>query len=324
MSYPMLVNWAEIKKVNRDKAVVKDGFDGACYTLDGYTAWFASKLDGKTDPYKIDRRLSDDEVEELLDELDDMDLLRCRRVLVRDFPELYLTLWIPRESIAFRIAGFIFNKLLLLLWLPVFVISIFCFFNSSAAHISDEYMILGNIIGLIMGAAIHEFSHMFACLAYGGRVFEIGFFINGIFPGGYTLMNVLNIKKRMHRVQISAAGIESNFLLAGIVLFLVPCSGVLSGLFLQIAVVNIFLATLNLLMIDGVDGMAIIGELLGIDDLADKAKMIKKSKAKKRKIARKGITGKLTVAVCYIISVVKIAIPIVLILNVVELILCLI
>lgn len=323
MSYPRLVNWVDIKIINKDEVIIKDRLVGDCYTLDWYTAWFASKLDGKTDPYKIDRRLSYDDVEELLDELDDMDLLRCRRILARDFAEIYLTLWIPRKSISFRIAAFIINNLLLFLWLPVFVLSIFYFFDSSV-HINDEYLLLGYFIGLISGLIIHESGHMFACLAYGGQVFEIGVFIKGIFPGAYTLTNASNLKKRMQRVQISAAGIEANFLLAGIALFLATWSKTLCGFFFEFAVANAFLATLNLLLVDGIDGMAIIGELLGIDDLADKTKMIKKSKSKKRKIASKGITGKLYISVCYIISVVKIAIPIIVLINVMELILCLI
>ena len=321
MSYPILVNWADFKIVDKDEVIVKDRLVGDCYKLDCYTAWFASKLDGKTDPYKIDRRLSYDDVDELLDELDDMDLLRCRRILARDFAEIYLTLWIPRESISFRIAAFIINKLLLFLWLPVFVLSLFYFFDSSV-NINDEYLLLGYFIGLIAGLIIHESGHMFACLAYGGQVFEMGVFIKGIFPGAYTQTNSSNLKKRMQRVQISAAGIEANFLLAGIALFLATLSKMLCGFFFEFAVANVFLAALNLLLVDGIDGMAIMGELLGIDDLADKTKMIKNNKSKKRKIASKGITGKLSVAVCYIISFVKMAIPIIILINLMELILC--
>ena len=82
MSYPRLVNWVDIKIINKDEVIIKDRLVGDCYTLDWYTAWFASKLDGKTDPYKIDRRLSYDDVEELLDELDDMDLLQIGRAHV--------------------------------------------------------------------------------------------------------------------------------------------------------------------------------------------------------------------------------------------------
>lgn len=64
--------------------------------------------------------------------------------------------------------------------------------------------------------------------------------------------------------------------------------------------------------------MAIIEELLGIDNLSDKAKMIRKSKVRKRKLAGKGLTVKLSVAVCYVVSVVKIAIPIIIVINIIE------
>lgn len=317
MTYPMLVNWIDVKIVNKDRVVFIDRLAKDSYTLDCYTAWFASRLDGKTNPYEIDRGLSDEDVDELLNELDDMDLLRNRRILLSDFAEIYLSCWIPRTTTAFRAVAFIINQFLIYSWLPVLVISIFCFFNSHM-QIKKEYMIIGDILGLIIGAIFHEFSHMFACLAYGGRVFELGIFFNCLFPGAYTLIDTSDIKRRVHRVQVNSAGIESNFLLAGISLFLVSCSEMLSGIFWGIAVINVVLALFNLLLVDGLDGMAIIEELLGIDNLSDKAKMIRKSKVRKRKLAGKGLTVKLSVAVCYVVSVVKIAIPIIIVINIIE------
>lgn len=46
--------------------------------------------------------------------------------------------------------------------------------------------------------------------------------------------------------------------------------------------------------------------------------MIRKSKVRKRKLAGKGLTVKLSVAVCYVVSVVKIAIPIIIVINIIE------
>ena len=59
MTYPMLVNWIDVKIVNKDRVVFIDRLAKDSYTLDCYMAWFASRLDGKTNPYEIYRVLSD-------------------------------------------------------------------------------------------------------------------------------------------------------------------------------------------------------------------------------------------------------------------------
>ena len=49
MTYPMLVNWVDVKIVNKDRVVFIDRLAKDSYTLDCYTAWFASRLDGKNE-----------------------------------------------------------------------------------------------------------------------------------------------------------------------------------------------------------------------------------------------------------------------------------
>lgn len=321
MSYPMLVNWVDVRIVNKDKVVFKNRLFGNSHTLDIYTAWFAGQLDGKRNPYKIDRRLSNEDVDELLYELDDMDLLRERRVLLKTFAEIYLTVWIPHITSALRVLAHIVNSLLIVSWLPMLIISNFVFWNN-IMYFSDEYMYIGIIIGIIIGMIFHEFGHMCAGLDYGGNIFELGVFVKYLLPGAYVFMDTSNIKSQLKKVQIDAAGVEMNFLLAGIFLLLSLCSETLSGLCVGISYANIFLSAINLMFIDGLDGIAIIGELLGVESLVDKSRKIIKCKRKKRKIAKNGLSliGKVYIAVCYIINIIQLALPIIIVDSILEMI----
>ena len=130
-------------------------------------------------------------------------------------------------------------------------------------------------------------------------------------------MNENNIKKRMRRVQVSAAGIEMNLVLTAMFLILSARIEVLSGFFLGAAIQNVFLAFLNLTFINGFDGMTIISELLGIEGLVDKAKRITKSKIRKESLRSNGISGKAIIAVCYAFRGIQVALPLLFALNVV-------
>ena len=87
-------------------------------------------------------------------------------------------------------------------------------------------------------------------------------------------MNKNRIKNRMKRIQIIAAGIEMNLLLAAVCLIFAAEIEWLSGFFFGACIQNVFLALINLTFINGFDGMTIISELLGIEGLADRATTI--------------------------------------------------
>ena len=184
--------------------------------------------------------------------------------------------------------------------------------------INFDYVIVGSVAGMLIGLVMHELGHMFACLAYGGRVFEVGVMLQFLFmPGAYVLMNESKIKKRMRRVQVSAAGIEMNLLLTAIFLIISARFESLSGFFLGAAIQNVFLALLNLTLVDGFDGMAIMGELLGVENVISKARRITRFKFKRKKLEKDGISGKATIAVCYILRGIQIALPLIFALNIV-------
>ena len=83
-----------------------------------------------------------------------------------------------------------------------------------------------------------------------------------------------------------------------------------------IAYKKLFLALLNLTFVDGFDGMTIMSELLGVECIVSKAKRITKSKYKRKRLEKDGISGKATIAVSYIFRGIQIALPLIFALNI--------
>ena len=63
--------------------------------------------------------------------------------------------------------------------------------------------------------------------------------------------------------------------------------------------------------------MAIMSELLGIECAVSNAKKITKSKVKRKKLEKDGISGKATIIVCYMLRGIQIALPFIFTLNIV-------
>lgn len=314
MSYPITANWIRFKRVSDDKyKIINLLYDEEIIT-DAYTVWFARQLNGKRNPYLIDKYKSKENVDLLLGELEAENVIRDKRFFLKFFLFLLVTIWRPKITDNFRIVSFVINGLLLISFLPLLAFSIFYFLYNTY---DINFMIVGSIAGMLIGLVMHELGHMFACLAYGGRVFEVGVMLQFLLmPGAYVLMNESNIKKRMRRVQVSAAGIETNLLLTAIFLFLSARFEYLSGLFLGAAIQNVFLALLNLTFVDGFDGMTIMSELLGVECIVSKAKRITKSRYKRKKLEKDGISGKATIVVSYVLRGIQIALPLVFALNI--------
>lgn len=317
MNKPILANWIRFKKISDNEYKIINLLYDEEIAADAYTVWFARQLNGKRNPYQIDRNKPKKDVALLLDELEAENIIRDKRFFSKFFLFLLVTVWQPKVTPNLRIVSFILNGLLLMSFLPLLVFSVFYFLNFTY-DINLDYMTIGSVIGLIVGLVMHEMGHMISCLGYGGRVFEVGVMLQFLLmPGAYVLMNENNIKERMRRVQVSAAGIEMNLVLTAMFLILSARIEVLSGFFLGAAIQNVFLAFLNLTFINGFDGMTIISELLGIEGLVDKAKRITKSKIRKESLRSNGISGKAIIAVCYAFRGIQVALPLLFALNVV-------
>lgn len=316
MSYPITANWIRFKRISENKYKIINLLHDEEFVTDAYTAWFARQLNGKRNPYLIDKGKSKKDIDLLLGRLEVKKVIRDKKIFSKFFLFLLITVWQPKVTKNFRIASFIVNGLLLISFLPLLAFSIF-YFLYYTYDINFDYIIVGSVAGMIIGLVMHELGHMFACLAYGGRVFEVGVMLQLLLmPGAYVLMNESSIKKRMRRVQVSAAGIEMNLLLTAIFLFLSARFEFLSGFFLGAAIQNVFLALLNLTFVDGFDGMTIMSELLGVECIVSKAKRITKSKHKRKRLEKDGISGKATIAVSYILRGIQIALPLIFALNI--------
>lgn len=319
--YPQLANWTTFQRLNEKEYLASNFLTGEKYHMDSYIVRFAKKLNGQRDPFEIGSGLSEADVEAILEELNDKDMLRCGKVISRSFSSIYITAWIPQTTVLLRIVSYIVNKLIFWLWLPILCYSLY-HFRIGYFDIGDGFFILGTIIGILIGIIMHELGHMFACLAYGGRVFEIGVMAERFLPGAYVLMDTNPIKDRMQRMQVDAAGIEMNLFLASIGLILASGFEYLSGFFLAVAVNNVFLALLNLLFINGFDGCAIIGEIFGTENVIEKAKEMTKQKHIRKKLMSKGIIGIATIIFCYLLRIFQISLPVVILVNVLVVIGC--
>lgn len=321
MNYPQLANWITFKKVDDSEYLVTNFLTDEEYAMDLYTVWYAKKLNGQRDPYRIDSRLSEKDVTDILDDLEEKDMLRQGKVISRSLSSIYVTVWIPKITATLRIIAYIINKLLLILLVPLLCYSIY-HFRIDYIDFGNGYFILGTIIGILVGIVLHELGHMFACLAYGGRVFEIGVMVERFIPGAYVLMDINAIKKRMQRIQVDAAGIEMNLLITTFALILASNVEYFSGFFLGVAINNVFLALLNLLFINGFDGSAIISEIFGTEIIVEKAKEITKRKGLKKQMLNKGVSGVAIVIFCYLLRAFQISLPILFFINILGVIQC--
>lgn len=317
MKYPVLGEWIKFEKINEDSYLVDNYAFDDVFELPAEYVEFALKLDGKTDPHKVDSRYSRRQVREILSTLETFQVIRDKRFLSKSIFSVMVTLWRPRMSDGLRTFSYIINSLLMISWLPVLLLSGY-HFTEVLPDMSSDGIILGTIAGLLLGVFMHEMGHMLASLAYGGTVYEVGAMMWFLLPGAYVLLDERNIKNRMQRAQIYAAGVEMNFLISGISIFLGTELEEWSGFFFIIAINNIIMGCLNLVFVNGFDGAAVMGELLGINRLGNTAKEVLKSRRKKRTLKKNGLVGKATLATCYLVRLMQIAFPLVMILNVLE------
>jgi len=320
-TYPKISNCLTYKRCDIDSVTVTDHITDEVYIMDLEEARYIKKLDGLTHPYDIETNLSEEEIDNLIDEMDNCCLLKESNTITSGGTSLR-TIWEPKQTILFRLIAFLFNNLLLTSWLPVLVIGIFLF-NRNLMFVEFDMAWIGYIIGLVPGIILHEFGHAFAGTAYGARVFEMGIMrMYYILPGAYVILDKKSVKNRLKRVQINAAGVEMNLLLSGLFLIMGALNGNLGGMFLIAAIQNAFLAVMNLTFIKGLDGMAILSELLGAEEIAENALKIIFSRKKKKELRAHGIAGKATVLTCYMISALQFGLPVLIVLNIMEVILC--
>lgn len=320
MKYPMLANYLMFYKNKDGTYRVRDALSDEEYIVEKHVYRFMRALDGKTDPHSIKTPLPKDSVDEIMNWLFQNDLLRTSRILFKEGGTVLCSFIFTKNKTSHRVIACFLNWLLLIAWPLIFIIGTYVFFCNFAKFDTDTLyrsMWIGSIVGFFVGVILHEIGHLIAGMAYGASVFEIGGSINYyVFPGAYVLMDTDRVKKTLRRVQINAAGVEMNFLLAGVSFLVSTMLFSLAGFFFGMAIINIICGFINLLLVDRLDGGNIIADLLGNDNVFDKAKEIMRNRKKRMALFQRGLTGKVAVIVCGILNIFKISLPLLSLTNI--------
>lgn len=320
--YPRLNNCLTFETINACKERITDYMTGKSYIISPETAHFIRKLDGKTSPYKIRTSLTKQEINEIMVVLFENDLVRLNKTH-KTADSIMRTIWIPKNNHKIQRVAKVWNSILIHLWLLILIAGLFIF-NSNWFCINYDCNILwGSILGLVSGIILHEFSHAFAAVSYKGRFFEIGVMLMYFFlPAAYVFIDDSPVKKRMQRIQIFAAGIETNFMLSGLFLILASVFPKIGGAFFVAAINNILLAVINTMFISGLDGCAIFSELMSEQNIITKAVKVIRSKVARKRLRKQGLSGYATITACYILAFFQISLVSLIILNFAEVFLC--
>ena len=319
--YPKIGNTLTYRRINDDEFEVVDYLSDNSYTFGLDIVRYIKKLDGNTHPYRIPTCLNKSEIDQLLTFLDENELIRKSDIRV-GFGTVLKTIWIPRWTKFLRLLAYFVNLFLLVLWLPVLIIGA-VMLSHSFFYLEFDWYILGYVIGIAFGGVLHELGHAFAGIAYGAHVFEMGVLImHFVMPGAYVIIDSKNVVERMKRIQINAAGVEMNFLLTGIFMICAAMFTKLGGLFIVAAISNLFIGALNLTLIKGLDGTAIISELLATENLHDKAKAVVFDKKTRHLVLERGVLGYAVFFICCVLCLMQLMLPLLTVFSVLEVISC--
>lgn len=119
MAYPITANWIRFKRISENEYKIINLLHDEEIATDAYTVWFARQLNGKRNPYLIDKSKSKEDVDLLLGELEAENVIRDKRFFSKFFLFFLVTVWRPKITENFRIVSFIINGLLLISFLPL-------------------------------------------------------------------------------------------------------------------------------------------------------------------------------------------------------------
>ena len=311
--YPMMANWLTFKKIEDDLYKVENGATDRVLILDELEVRFLRSLNGNRNPVKIARALSVD-AENVMAFFEEELLVRNNRTLRMGGMTLR-TVYIPRKQTSKSVFPKIYNMLLLLSFIPVLVFGIYEVVTKGGNWYADYMGWQAFLFSMILGLVFHEISHAMASLAYGGKLFEIGLMWQQFCPGAYAMIDTKNVKSRFKRIQIDAAGIEMDCLLAGVFLVLAARCEVYSLFWLLGAVNNLFLSIFNLAFTEGLDGSSMICEVLGIKDSSEIKRIFAKillEKNWKRETKNRGAM----LCACIVLMGYKVLMPVLLVHNI--------
>ena len=317
MRYPIKCNYISYEKYgDSDYYKVKNYLSERTDIVPRSTIRFIERMDGKTNPIPILRKtMSFTQAYSYLLDLDHQELIRLSKTLYCRFGHFVRTIIIFRDSSKYKVLAKIMNLLLLLSLIPAIILGILNAdvviegFLCGDIIVEEPWSYLGLVAGLLFGGIMHEFAHATAGICYGGRVMEIGVMFEG-FPGAYTMMDDGPVRKRMQRIQISLAGIEINIVLACLSIIICRYHPNWFSFFFEFFIVNLELALSNLLFVEGLDGTAELGAILGDEDLMRNAWNIPFDKGRENKLKRYGVNGRARIMAAYMLGTTKVFMPI--------------
>jgi len=271
--YPMIKPWLEYHRVSDDEyeienEIVPGEFDEEPLRLPDYFVDFMQKLDGRTNPYKIDPSIDKRTVRAYLRFLSKKGYLRDR-IRNRDVGRLAFSVVKFDGKPKYSKTAILLNLFLALSWMPILVCGIIFGVNTwNNYYVFGNTYMIGLLFGLLIGLLLHEAGHAIAAKAYMAPVYEVGITIS-LLPAAYTLMKETTVKNRLKRTHIYAAGVEANFLLAGLFFaaaYFIPGSGIQTFFFFA-GLENILLGVANSCFFLPLDGFKMITTLLGADDM---------------------------------------------------------
>lgn len=324
MRYPQANNFLRYKRVSYDTYEVSDVLSDSIWEMNTRAVYFLQNLNGHTSPEEVLPDISKEEVNDLLTGFENAGLLRDGRVTSLGLGNLMIAIWIPKIQIYKRKYMKLANSLLLILFIPTFLLGSILYFEKYCCSIfipegdSSFVFLTATLFGALLGLLVHELSHFMAAIGYGARAYEIGIAFHNFLPGAYVALEKDKITKRRKLFQIDAAGIESNIMLAGIFLIVDVSFNCKNMFFTQAALINTIIAVVNLSFLKGLDGLNIISDILGTEDILHKAISVM-SKRRDKIVKRNGISGYALIWLSYMIIFFQLMIPIVIIVELLSL-----
>lgn len=313
--YPQKNKYLLFHKREDGRYQIKNVLEEENWLMDEQDARFLLQLDGKTDPFQIEGDLTREEREILLQAFEENDFLEeFGRIKMLGIGTAILTLGIPRHTKKGRRLARRINRWVLILWLPVFLAGCGTFLFTKRGIRTETgiwQLIAGYLLGTLSALGLHEVGHLCAVLGYGGQVFEYGVMVSHFLPGAFVAMGEEEIKGRWKRIQVSVAGIEVNFLLAGCFLFLAFFFPAYKTMFYLSAVINFLMAVTNTTLASGMDGLKILSLLMGTDDLWELAEYTIRESMRTKRIKSGEGCGIMTAAF-WLLSLFQLAFPLML------------
>ena len=319
--FPMLASWTTIHRIGPNRTEVINELTDESFITDQGEAYiqFITSLHENVNPYYIPAGYTIKERFAILNELSAHLLLREDRWLSKSLDSVMYSCYIPKTHQSGKRLFSVLNTLLYLLFLPALIGGLVRFFSSGTEL--HSLSIPGIACGILLGIVLHEAAHAIAGLSYGGKLFEAGVSMTYIFiPGAYVLIKGQERFPVLKQLQTYAAGIEMNALLSGCFFFLAPAFPLQADFFFCAAWVNLITLLVNLTMIDGNDGCKMFSLLFGRDgeDIVEKAREYITTPSKRAYLRSLGLRGKVTFCAYSIVLLMQTALPLLIVLNLLE------